>query len=339
MTRVRRFYSTVRTSLFSTRYSRRATFSTQTSSLANLSDHFIRPQQDRAIPTGKGILDWSGDKWNVDELVPRCVSSDDSVDKEGEPTHLSPQELDDAWNLLSELQDPQPILKARDPKPANNLNPSKTVYTPRSAPTSPQTTASKQSLHPKPPVVSLVPPPEYPSLEWRTRAKSQVKHDYTQLSLPDTYKENRCFIQPPRTPSRDDEAEAWLWIEETTKPTLTKAQVLSQARTVQLDPYASEASRYVKSWSSVMELEREKETITAMKRLYEIRRKSGNRYNPSGKSLVDLVVSQVPAPEFVKPTHKNDIYLRVEKADEGELELCSFRHVSSTDSSFSVWMN
>ncbi|KAG0140722.1 hypothetical protein CROQUDRAFT_110938 [Cronartium quercuum f. sp. fusiforme G11] len=308
-------------------------FSTETSAFANISDHLI---DDKLIHktslVGPNPNALSSEQWSIDQ--PHNRSSPPAFEplsspeprwgayQETDSSRVSTEEFEEAWDLLQKLENSKSVGLVSKLKPSPLPAKLAPVFTPStSLPVSHLAKAPEQSCDTNVWTTTTHLQLDFPSLEWRTRVKSRVKMDYHQLPKGSgVVTQSLNDIQ-----SLDTEEQAWSFLEHKSNPPLTKSQVLQQARAVEVDPFAQEASRYVESWSNVMEFERQNEAITAMKRLYDIRRKSGNKYNPLGKSLVNMVVTIVEPPDFLKPSQKNDVYLRVERADETDLGLCNFR--------------
>ncbi|KAH9819497.1 P-loop containing nucleoside triphosphate hydrolase protein [Melampsora americana] len=334
MNKVWNFFSTCRASSFIPDHIiGRKGFINSTSSLANLSDHPFSPEShllDHSrllVPRKSNQTNAPLHQFNHEHDAP--VSSEnfpeEAIILQEAGTHPPSDEIDEAWDAFHKSEGLHSVnLRTKSIGP-QLLARSKPVYTPSQSLPSPLSSFTKPVQTSNALPSSSRNQPECPSLEWRTRAKSQTKMDYY-LAVQIT--RDSADVSSESVAFPNSEEEAWLSFDQdrSSNTLATKSRVLCQARSVERDPYAQEAARYVDSWSKVMEMERQNEAFTAMKRLYDIQRRSGHRYNPLGKSLVNMVISPVDPPDFIKPAHRSDIYLRVERPDESEIGLCNFRH-------------
>ncbi|EGG00591.1 uncharacterized protein MELLADRAFT_118002 [Melampsora larici-populina 98AG31] len=313
----------------------RKEISNSTSALANLSDHPFLPEshllaQSRLLVSRKSNQEETSlHQFNRerDAQLSSVNDPEDAIILQGIDTHPPSDEIDEAWDAFHKSEGIHFVdSKTKSTEPQSSAR-SKPVYTPSPSHPSPLSPFTERSQTSNALPCPSRDQPEFSSLEWRTRAKSQTNMDYSRAfqikrDLADASSQSRS------TSSLINEEEAWLFFDQdTSSSTLaTKSQVLCQARAVETDPYAQEAARYIESWSKVMEMERQNEAFTAMKRLYDIRRRSGHRYNPLGKSLVNMVITPVDPPDYIKSAHRSDIYLRLERPDESDIGLCNFRH-------------
>lgn len=334
MNKVWNIFSTSRVSSFIPNHiNGRKGFSDSTSSFATLSDHSFLPEshlleQSRVLNARKSNQqETSSHQFNRehDAQISPGNSEKDAIIFQEIDTHPSSHEIDEAWDAFHKSEGLDSVdLRTKSTELQLSAR-SKPVYTPSQSLPSPLNPITERSQTSNALASSSRDQPEFPSLEWRTRAKSQTKMDYSPaLQITRDLANMPSDLQY----SPDSEEEAWSFFDHGTSSSAlaTKSQVLCQARAVETDPYAQEAARYVESWSKVMEMERLNEALTAMKRLYDIRRRSGHKYNPIGRSLVNMVISPVDPPDFIKPAHRSDIYLRVERPDESEIGLCNFRN-------------